>query len=280
MQLVSYLNDNNIFHIFWLDIIKYYNSNYSEAIIDSTHIDIEHPTQKWRFFVMKKLYGNVIYSNNNTLQNNQTYPGFDVFNFNSYDVCPHICKIYKTITPDNKTNEKYILVNQRNFDDRYLYEYDTKLKLEDFLQLALQFPIKICNFNNMEPEEQYQICSNCSLFISAHGAGCTNIIFTQQDTPLIEINFRKHWYCDPVCDDHMNNNINVNQKCDGRLCFVDKFHKADYHNLCRLLGKQYIELEAVEYADGFNNRNPISKKKIFINGDELVNHIEKILLNK
>ena len=28
------------------------------------------------------------------------------------------------------------------------------------------------------------------------------LIFTHKSTPLIEINLRKHWYCDNVCDDH------------------------------------------------------------------------------
>ena len=60
MILVSKITDNNIFHIFAFDIINYYDKNYTEAIIDSNNLDIVNSgCQKWRLFVMKKLYKNV-----------------------------------------------------------------------------------------------------------------------------------------------------------------------------------------------------------------------------
>jgi hypothetical protein len=278
MSLVSKIKDENIFHIFAFDIILYYDKKYNEVFIDSTNLDINTNIQKWRLFVMKKLYKNVSYSNNVKQQNNTTYNGYDCWQFIKYPICHHMCSIYDTISPKTLNNEKYILLNQRNEDNRYLYDYNTKLKLEEYLlNQNIKIPIKICNFDNMSPEEQYDICSNCIIFISAHGAGCTNIIFTQKNTPLIEINLRKHWYCDSVCDDHFYNKISVNEKCNGLLTYRSYFHKADYHNLCFLLGKKYVEMEAVEYKDGFNNRNPISKKKIYINGDELINHINNFI---
>jgi hypothetical protein len=279
MKLVSNIKDENIFHILAFDIIMYYDKIYDEVIIDSTNLDIDNSNiQKWRLFVMKKLYKNVYYSDNIEKENNKTYNGYDCWKFIEYPQCPHITSIYDEISPKTFDKTKYILLNQRKEDDRYLYDYNTKLKLEEFLlNQNLPIPIKVCNFENMTPEEQYDICSNCVVFISAHGAGCTNLIFTQKNTPLIEINFRKHWYCDSVCDKHFNNNISVNENCNNNSTFSIYFHKADYHNLCYLIGKKYIEMEAIEYKDGFNNRNPISKKKIFINGNELINHINNFL---
>jgi len=278
--LVSTITDENIFHIFAFDIIMYYDKNYKSVIIDSTNIDVENSKcQKWRLFVMKKLYENVFYSNSIEQQNTKTYHGFDCWSFINYPPCPHMTSIYEAISPPKKLiTEKYILLNQRNHDSRYLYDYDTKLKLEDYLlSQNLTIPIKVCNFGDLTPEEQYELCSNCTLLISAHGAGCTNVIFTQQNTPLIEINFRKHWYCDGVCDDHFNNKIDINEKCNGTLSYRSYFHKADFHNLCSLLGKKYLELEAVEYKDGFHDRNPISKKKIFIDGKNLIQQINILL---
>ena len=278
-QLVSKIDDNNIFHIFAFDIIRYYDKKYTEVIIDSSNLDIVNSKcQHWRLFVMKKIYKNVSYSNNITQNNSKTYNGYEGWDFIKYSPCPHMCSIYDAISPTTQSNEKYILLNQRNHDDRYLYDYDTKLKLEDYLlNQNIKMPLKICSFENMTPEEQYEICSNCAIFISAHGAGCTNIIFTQKNTPLIEINFRKHWYCDPVCDDHYYNKVDVNEKCNGELTCNSHFHKADFHNLCFLLGKKYLEIEAVEYKDGFHTRNPISKKKIFINGSNLIQNINDLL---
>lgn len=279
MKLVSTIKDENLFHIFAFDIIKYYDNKYNEVLIDSADLDIENSNiQKWRLFVMKKLYKNVSYSNNVINENNISYNGYDCWQFIKYQPCPHMCSIYNIISPKTTNTEKYILLIQRNKDNRYLYDFNTKLKLEEYLlNQNIKIPIKICNFDNMSPEEQYEICSNYIIFIAAHGAACTNIIFTPKNTSVIEINFRKHWYCDSVCDDHLYNKISVNEKCNGLLTYRNYFHKADYHNLCYLLGKKYVEMEAVEYKDGFNNRNPISKKKIYINGEELINHINNLI---
>ena len=106
--------------------------------------------------------------------------------------------------------------------------------------------------------------------ISAHGAGCTNLIFTPPDTPLLEISFRKHWYCDPVCDDHFYGRKSINEKCNGTLNHGPHYHKADFHNLCRLIKKPFFEIEAEEYGEGFTARNPIGRKKIYIDGKRVV----------
>tara|TARA_A100001015_G_scaffold294076_1_gene371434 strand:- start:9511 stop:10374 length:864 start_codon:yes stop_codon:yes gene_type:complete len=283
MQLISEIKDNNIFHIFFFDIIKYYDPKYKNVYINSERIENNKKKklcQKWRLFVMKKLYNNVEYLtdiscteyNSKNISPTIIYKGYNFAEFIKYKPHPHLCKIYHKII-SNKTlvQDKYILLNQREIDDRYLYDYNTKLKLEDFLfSQKLKYPLKVCNFSNMTPEEQYEICNNCVIFISAHGAGCTNLIFTPKTAPFTEINFRKHWYCNEVCNDHFNGKISINEKCNG---FKPYFHKADYHNLCYLIGKKYLEIEAIEYGEGFNNRNPISKKKIYIDGHSLIEKI-------
>ena len=281
MTFVSKIKDQNIFHIFVFDIIQYYDSKNIEAIIISNDLDINHSCQKWRLFVMNKIYDKVIYSNNSTLKDSiKTCNAYDWWQFIKYKPDNHLIKIYNKFLPKFrvKKDDKYILLNQRDLDNRYLYEYKTKLKLGEYLLTQkIKLPLKICNFSNMTPEEQYEICSKSAIFISAHGAGCTNLIFTPQNTPLIEINFRKHWYCDHVCDDHYNGLISINEKCDGKLNYRHYFHKADYHNLCYLINKKYIEIEAVEYGEGFTSRNPIGKKKIYIDGDKIVKLINSLL---
>ena len=61
---------------------------------------------------------------------------------------------------------------------------------------------------------------------------------------------------------------------DGQLTFRPYFHKADFHNLCYLLNKRYIEVEAEMY-EGFRSRNPISRMKVFVNGNKLVSIIAR-----
>ncbi len=272
MSLISDIKDQNIFHIFAFDIIKYYDSKYKKVIIDSSRLDLENSCQKWRYFVLKKLYESVEYADNTTYKNKPTHKDFIFSKFIKNGMDPHVKKIYDIIS--SKNEGKYILLNQRNSEDRYLYDYNTKIKLEDYLSSQdLKLPLRVCNFGIMTPEEQYEICANCAVFISAHGAGCTNLIFTPPKTPLIEVNFRKHWYCDPVCDDHFDGVISPNEKCNGKLCYHPIFHKADYHNLCYFIDKPYLEIEAQTYGRGFSSRNPISKRRIYIHGDNIVSYI-------
>jgi hypothetical protein len=285
--VVSSYPDNNIFHIFAFDIIRYYNDKSSNAYIWSENIDENSNVQKWRYFLMKKLYNNCEYVDKIRLEELQKskpekfHSSYDCWEFINYKEDPHITKIYSKII-SNKIEGKHILLNIRE-DHRILYENNSGLKLETFLQEnknRLNAPFMYCNFSKMKPEEQYDVCHNARVLVSAHGAGCTNLIFTPINTPVIEINFRKHWYCDNVCDEHFRGEISMNAKCDGKLSFRPYFHKADYHNLCYLLNKKYIEIEAVKYDGGFLSRNPISKKNIYIDGENLIQYIDKLLIEQ
>lgn len=281
----SNFSDNNIFHIFAFDIIKYYNNNSEKAYIWSKNIDKNHNTQKWRYFVMNKLYQceyihieipNIVTERLKTIK--PLHNGYNCWQFIKYNEDPHIKNIYRKII-SNISEGQYILLNIRD-DQRILYDYNSGLKLESFLtknQNRLNAPFIFCNFSKIPPEEQYKICNNAKILIAAHGAGCTNLIFTPQNTPLIEINLRKDWYCDPVCNLHIEGKICMNTKCHGKLTYRPYFHKADYHNLCYLLEKKYLEIEAIKYDGGFLNKNPISKKNIYIDGEKLITTINQLL---
>jgi hypothetical protein len=227
---------------------------------------------------MEKLYGlSVKYTNIDSILQYQEYFQYNYWNFIKYQPEIKLINIIDKIRPTIHTDGEYILLNVRS-ESRFLFDYQTKMKLEVFLQSKkLPLNLKICDFSIIPVEEQYNLCSKAKIFISQHGAGCTNLIFTQKNCPLIEINFRKHWYCDPVCKSHMNNTISINDKCDGKLTYHNEFHKADYHNLCYLIDKPYFEIEAVEYGGRFLSVNPISKEKIYIDGSELIKLVNDIL---
>ena len=111
--------------------------------------------------------------------------------------------------------------------------------------------------------------------ISCHGAANTNLIFLPDNGCLMEINFRKHWQCDPVCDDHYNSNISYDRKCNGKLTYRPYFHKGDYHNLAKFFDKKYVECE-IENADIFLDRNPINLKNIYVDADKIINNSVKL----
>jgi hypothetical protein len=57
---------------------------------------------------------------------------------------------------------------------------------------------------------------------------------------------------------------------------VSEFHKADYHNLCHLIAKPYVEVSALDY-EGIATRNPITKKRIFVDGEDLLKTIRNFV---
>jgi hypothetical protein len=220
---------------------------------------------------MKKIYKNVQFISSNNVNNRMINVPYDHMNFIKYQKSDLLIKIIKNLIPTN--SGKYILINQRKLNNRYLYDYETKQGLDKILRTTqFKIPIKTCCFDEMSIQEQYNICSGAKVFISMHGAACTNLIFTPQDVIFIEINFRTNWYCDPVCDDHFNCKIGINDKCNGKLLYPN-YHKADYHNLAYLLGRTYFEINPISYGGKFIDRNPISKENIYVNTKEIINII-------
>lgn len=274
------VNDNNIFHIFLLDIIRHYHPSLKNISIWTNFgkLDKDNSHQKWRFFVWKLLCENVNY--------------IDVLppNFNDYTISPIYDHMTKIKYPINKNycylydklsknlSGKYILFNQRYNDNRTLYDDKTNNLLEDSLK-NIGLPFKVCDFGNMTPEEQYDICSEAKVFICMHGAGCTNLMFTPKNTPLIEVGFETHWYCDPVCEEHFTGKISVNEKCNGKLHMRNFYHKNDYHNLCYLLGKPYYDIKPTRYGGGFISKNPITKRKVYVDSDEIIELARKLFLS-
>ena len=218
---------------------------------------------------MKRLYSEALVEYRPVSRlNSVTYDGYDYMKFMDYAPNSYLINLVGRLGV--KGEGKYILLNQRKLDDRYLYDC-SGMSLQEYLSgedLGMEF--RYCSFDEMSVEEQYEICSGAAIFIGAHGAGNTNMIFTPSNCRLLEINLRLHWYCDPVCKDHLENRISINSRCNGRLTYCSEYHKADYHNLCKLLGRGYNEITPVRYGGGFNSDNPISRQSIYIDGKRLV----------
>merc|ERR1711907_217520 len=81
--LVSKIQDNNIFHIFF-EIIQYYSPNYQDIYIYENNIDKNNQCQKWRVFVMEKLYGKQLKYTNTLIQNTRFNNGYNHNTFIKY----------------------------------------------------------------------------------------------------------------------------------------------------------------------------------------------------
>jgi len=278
---ISRIQDNNIFHILY-NLIMYYDASYSMIYMyyDESHRDISNinsSCQKWRKFLLERIFRtDVKYTNKLLVYNQPKRSPFSHNRYIKYDKDPILLQMLKNVIPAE--NGKYILMNQRKENNRYIYDTKTNIPIHLFLEKykeTFHIPYRYCCFDDMTPEEQYNICSEAALFICGHGAACTNMIFMPISTPVIEINFRKDWFCDPVCDDHFHNKISFDTKCNGSLIHPG-YHKADFHNLCHLIGKKYYEITPDKYSGRFRDRNPISKENIHINGEYLIKLINRI----
>ena len=205
---------------------------------------------------------------------------FDPYNFIDYPPRSEFIKLINYMKDRIgicKTQNKYVLRCQRERDNRYLFDANSKLPLQCFLSDALNkigTPFKYCDFTELDPVEQAKVSSGAAIFVSAHGAAFTNMIFTPDNCLVMEFNFRKHWFCDPIYDAHFSGASANDEKCDGELTFKPHYHNADYSNLSRLLDKTYIELDVDRY-EGHRGRNPLSRKRLFVDGDSLVARIRE-----
>jgi hypothetical protein len=128
-------------------------------------------------------------------------------------------------------------------------------------------PHSIVYFEDMQGVEQLQILQNCKVFCGVHGANLVNMVFTQSVAHVIEVDFKAHWYCDPVCSEHLNKTLDPWTKCNGKLS-RGCYHKADYHNLSLLCGKTYTSISA-DYCEDFRDKNPINVQKVYVDFNKL-----------
>ena len=168
---------------------------------------------------------------------------YDTFKFSPHlelniDFSNMIDLIKKNITIKQSHYPKIVL-SLRN-SNRILYDLNTKQRID--ILFAQKFGDNtVVYFESLSPIEQLNYLQNCETFIGVHGANLVNLIFTTNNAHIVEISFRKHWYCDPVCIQHQQNVLKWGEKCNGKLKKRPYYHKADYHNLSLILGKKYTE---------------------------------------
>ncbi len=286
MNYFTRYKDENLFHIFFADILSVYGMKIEAGhsiFIVKNEINPDSSVQIWRRYLLSKLFDSVHYieeseldSIQNPIELKEGAFQFDIHDFIKYRRKKSLIRFIDSLKSP-PSQDKYILLVQRNMDDRFLHDDVSDEPIETVLlerMNELPLPLKIANFAELDPQEQESICSGAKIFIAMHGAGLTNLIFTPPDCQIIEVNYRRHWYCDPVCDPHYNGMLAYDEDCGGPLTFKPEFHKADYHNLCGLLGKPYLEMEAERY-EGYTQAIPICRKRIYVDSNKLIGYINQ-----
>jgi hypothetical protein len=280
----------NIFHVFVWEV---------EALIQASQGDAdcgivlrnydESSICAWRIEVVRSLFKDVYLGETPSFINsNDVYelpgaltPMFDPFSFSKIDPSPlHIAlanRIKARYGSNTPKQNKVVFVERKT--DRVLYDYKSKRPLRDALQERVEplgIELVIANFDRATFDYQARTLADAKIMLSCHGAANTNLFLLPQEAALLEVNFRKYWYCDPVCAKHQSGELPYRTDCGGPLTYRSTFHKADYHNLSQVFGVRYKELE-IEDAEKFTSSNPIGLEKIFVNADNVAHNIREII---
>jgi hypothetical protein len=201
----------------------------------------------------------------------------------------------------NNTNEYKVgfIVRENN---KILYDHDEKVNnnknvlVHDILSKELKklnIPFKTTNFDNATFEEQADFLKDVKILIACHGTAFTNLFLLPKNASIMEVSFRKYWYCDPVCECHYSGKCAYKTDCHNRNKVINKsrfdekknkliYHKAEYYNLSQLFGIGYKEI-LIEDANGYFNdtttsdlNNPLNLTNIYIDTNAIITKINKL----
>jgi hypothetical protein len=197
----------------------------------------------------------------------------------------------------NNTNDYKVgfIVRKNN---RILYDHDEKVNhnknvfIHELLSKELKklnIPFKTTSFDNASFEEQAEFLKDVKILIACHGAAFTNLFLLPKNASIMEVSFRRYWYCDPVCQCHVSGQCPYKKDChtisdshhyNKKTKKLDYF-KGDYYNLSQLFGIGYKEI-LIEDASGYfknpgdKDYNPINLTNIYIDTKVMIDKIKKL----
>lgn len=291
--LVSSIVDVNIFHFFALEVNAIWNTLYHKQDVSFVLFLQDYKdngVHRWRKDLLNCIVPTFVYiehlqqycKDNNVFVKcieNVVYNGWIIDPWKFIEYSPNqiymgLAQSVKTALGVAQTSGKYATLVTRN-KSRILYDHKSNIHFENkFAEFCKEqhLPYKIICFDDISLKEQAYALADTKVMVSCHGAGNTNVFLLPDNGHLLEINFRKNWFCDPVCDPHFKGELSSTCKCKGQLTWRPYFHKADYHNLAKFFGKKYTELE-MEYVESYIDRNPINVKNVYIDTKYILQHI-------
>ena len=174
--------------------------------------------------------------------------------------------------PPRITSKKVLVVVRST--SRIAFDLLTRTRLEDYVKSNAPNDVRvetISDSNNPTFEDQVRAFSSADCIVGVHGAALTNVVFARPGATLIEVSFRKHWHCDPVCPAHRSGALAFVEPCGTNV--ARPYHKADYRNLAIAKGLVYVEVDALD-AGSYASDNPISLDSVYVDGDRVIRAIE------
>ncbi|WP_186571034.1 glycosyltransferase family 61 protein [Synechococcus sp. PROS-U-1] len=288
LRVMNVLADSpNIFHVFALEVNRVFQLIVED--IESDWAVLIHSSHRliWRGFVLSGLVP--VFCNASEIDRDYVFVQLPPLDSGSWLVDPHqfLCyrssSIYRAMVrrilirhgclsaPDQLIDVVFV----KRLFSRILLDSASMKPIEALLDKAcrdLGLSFRVASFEDMAPLEQVALMRQTRLLVGVHGAGLTNLVFLQDSATVFEVDFRKYWSCDPVCKDHFSGRISFREKCSD----AKPYHKADFHNLAGLFGKNYDSL-SIDGVMGRTDVNPISVAHVLLNGDLLINKCFQLL---
>lgn len=168
-------------------------------------------------------------------------------------------------------NIKCELNHVKFINRKYTRQVYDSITYEPIEKELIKYGIQCAYFEDLRPRDQIDFVKDARILISPHGAGLTNMIFTHTDCIICEINLRKHWFCNPICERHKTGELRIDEDCGQG----PEFSKYDYINMCKLLGKQYHELTPDKYTD--QSHEHMLSRNFVVDSKQLVNWINTLI---
>ena len=159
------------------------------------------------------------------------------------------------------------------------------------------------DINNKSIKDIANFLKDKHILIAPYWQDLTHLFLLPNNATIIELTYSKHWYCDPVCEDHLSGKNAYDEDCNNRYSthgdrYSTKgnasdnelnqyynienselyYYKAEYHNLAVLCCKNWIEMPidyGKEYRQYKGKYNNAYINELYINTNKLVEIIKE-----
>ena len=159
------------------------------------------------------------------------------------------------------------------------------------------------DINNKSIKDIANFLKDKNILIAPYWQDLTHLFLLPNNATIIELTYSKHWYCDPVCEDHLSGKKAYDEDCNNRYStHINRYstkgkvsdnelnpyynienselyyYKAEFHNMAVLCCKNWIEMPidyGKEYRHYKGKYNNAYINELYINTNKLVEIIKE-----
>ena len=144
-----------------------------------------------------------------------------IFNINTnMNICNKIGFLYRTKNKCVYDNKSYMKPDIKINTDHVYHLLQNKLKdLDKGIDLSSYY--EAYDMDNKNIEDISNFIKDKKILISAHCSDLIHLCLLPYNATIIEITTSKHWYCNPVCKDHLSGMKAYDEDCGNRSYVIN-----------------------------------------------------------